>query len=91
MFQKKKRYINKAYVEYIKQQPCCVSRVVGVDPHHTKSVGSGGSDLTCIPLSHKLHQEGHQIGWDTFQVKYNIDFRDVRIELLERWVEEESG
>ena len=94
---KPKRYKNKAYMEYIKQQPCCVTGMMMVnqdtgqtesDPHHTASRGSGGSDLSCVPLLHELHQEGDKIGWKTFQMKYDIDFREVRLKLLERWIEE---
>lgn len=96
MFQKKKRYINKEYVEYIKQQPCCVTGKMMVnldtgkvesDPHHTVSRGAGGSDLTCVPLLHELHVEGDSIGWDTFQKKHNVNFKEVRLQLLEKWVE----
>ncbi len=87
MFLKPIRYKNKKYTEYIKQQSCCITEKLGVDPHHTKSVGSGGSDLSQVPLIHELHQEGHKIGWRTFQEKYGIDFRDTRLKLLEQWIE----
>jgi hypothetical protein len=87
MFLKPVRYKNKKYTEYIKHQPCCITGRSNVDPHHTKSVGSGGSDLTQVPLIHELHQEVHKIGWRTFQEKYNIDFRDIRLKLLEQWIE----
>lgn len=95
------RYKNEAYKEYVKQQPCCVTGMMIVnqdtgnvesDPHHTETGGMGmkGSDLSCVPLLHELHQEGHNTGWKTFQTKYDIDFRDVRLKLLERWIENES-
>ena len=97
MLNKPKRYENKEYREYIKSQPCCVTSMMIVnedtgkvesDPHHTASKGAGGSDLSCVPLLHELHQESHAIGQDTFQKKYDIDFKEVRLKLLEKWIEE---
>ena len=85
MLTKPKRYENKEYREYIKAQPCCVTGQLNVDPHHTKSVGSGGSDLSMVPLIHRLHQECHSIGQDTFQDKYNVNFDEIRLRLLEKW------
>ena len=98
MFDKPKRYENKVYVEYIKQQPCCVTGMmimnqdtgnIESDPHHTKSKGAGGSDLSCVPLLHELHQECHSIGQNTFQEKYNIDFKDIQIKCMQRFIEQE--
>ena len=99
MLAKPKRYENKEYREHIKAQPCCVTGMIIVnettgkvesDPHHTTSRGAGGSDLSCVPLLHKLHQESHLIGQETFQKKYDINFNEVRLKLLEKWIEEES-
>ncbi len=87
MLTKPIRYKNKKYTEYIKQQPCCITGRLGVDPHHTKSVGSGGSDLSQIPLIHELHEECHKMGWRSFQAKYEIDFVEIRLKLLEQWIE----
>lgn len=98
MFQKKKRYINKEYIEYIKQQSCCVTGRMMVnldtgkvesDPHHTETGGVGmkGSDLSCVPLLHELHQECHTMGQKSFQTKYNVNFKEVRLQLLEKWIE----
>jgi len=87
---KKKRYVNKKYIEFIKKQPCCVTghQWGAQDPHHTKSRGSGGSDLTCVPLIHRLHVECEQIGNKTFQKKYDINFKVIQFELLQKFVEE---
>jgi hypothetical protein len=86
MIEKPRRYENKAYREFIKKQPCCITGRMEVDPHHTKSVGSGGSDLTLIPLIHELHQECHTIGAGTFQKKYSIDFDLIQLALIKKWV-----
>lgn len=94
-FQKKVRYKNKAYTAYIISQPCCVtgrwlpndSGMIKSDPHHCKTRGSGGSDLTQVPLLHELHVELDKIGQDTFQKKYNIDFKDVMLQMLQGFIE----
>lgn len=79
-----KRETDKAYRKYIEKQPC----MVGIDclgdviSHHIETVGSGGSDYSCINLCMKHHNEIHAMGKDTFQRKYNIDFNKERIRLL---------
>lgn len=89
MFPKSKRFKSKIYKKYIKNQPCCISGQIDVDPHHVKSIGSGGSDLTMIPLSHELHQECHKIGKHTFQRKYDIDFNEIQVGYLQQFIEQE--
>ena len=51
---------------------CCISRQAGVDLHHWKSRGSGGTDdaWNLMPLKHKLHQEFHTVGPSHFLWKY---------------------
>ena len=97
MLIKPKRYENKEYQDYIKQQPCCVTGMMMInqdngiiesDPHHTASKGAGGSDLSCVPLLHELHMECHSAGQKTFQEKYDIDFKEIRLKLLEKWIKE---
>jgi hypothetical protein len=74
------------YTNWVITLPCCVSgdyasEHMGVDPHHAKgyswitesAMAKKGSDLTCMPLRHDLHQELHQIGWESFEKKYNVN------------------
>ena len=85
--QKPKRYESEKYKEFIRDLPCCacnVNRLHGraqSDPHHMRSKGAGGSDLTCIPLCRKHHTEIH---WSSvkFQVKYIIDLKDIQIKFF---------
>jgi Protein of unknown function (DUF968). len=75
-YKKPKREIDKAYRKYIESQPCligfgCLGDIIS---HHTKSVGSGGSDYTCVPLCMKHHNEVHTAGRDMFQTRYGISF-----------------
>ena len=96
-FPKPKRYENEEYLEFIRGLPCCVPRCEcknrtgsnkgRVDPHHCKSKGSGGSDLTSIPLHDEHHTEAH---WSQvkFQEKYGVDFKEVQIECLQLYIME---
>jgi hypothetical protein len=71
--------VNK-YTDWVRTLPCCATGVVGPsDPHHIKGYGwltgagvSGkGSDLLCIPLRPDVHRELHDIGWESWEEKYN--------------------
>ena len=98
MFPKPKRFESEEYKEFIRNLPCCVpgcnrrrnskNSKRQVDPHHTKSVGAGGSDLTCVPACDCHHTESHTVGQNTFQEKHNIDFKDIQIECLQKFIEE---
>jgi hypothetical protein len=95
--QKPKRYENEEYLEFIRKQPCCVEHVgcrpvsskKRSDPHHVKSKKSGGSDLESVPMCRFIHGDIHNIGVITFQTKYQVDLRDVQIDCLQKFVEEE--
>ena len=80
--------MSKQYRDYVRTLPCCVSGYEGdCDPHNLKGyswlTGSAwalkGSDLTCIPLRHDLHNELHDTGWVTFEKKHNISQLEVMI------------
>ena len=98
--QKPKRFESEKYKEFIRNFPCCVpgcnrrsnskNSKRQVDPHHSKSKGSGGSDLACVPLCDCHHSESHQIGQTTFQERREIDFREIRLALLEAWIMEKD-
>lgn len=78
--------LNPQYLDFVRNQACIVCGVQPVDVHHAKTKGSGGSDLTAVPLCRFHHQECHQIGRQSFQEKYQFDFRDCQIKSLERYV-----
>lgn len=80
MFPKQTREVNEDYLEFIRKQPCCISGE-NAEPHHLKSVGSGGSDMSCVPLSRKLHTEVHMMGRSRFEAKYEIRLNDVNMEM----------
>lgn len=71
---KQLREIDKAYLAYLRLQPCLVCDRTPCDSHHTISTGAGGSDYKAVCLCREHHSECHQIGKETFQDKYRISF-----------------
>ena len=63
-----------------------------VDPHHIKghnwlSAAGGakkGSDLLTIPLRHDLHVELHDIGWESWEEKYNRSQLEEAVRIMLR-------
>ena len=53
-------------------------------------MGTKCSDLRAIPLSHRLHQELHNIGQQTFALKYNLDYEAIIDELNRRYHEQKT-
>jgi|SRR5271156_3521078 len=60
---------DRAYLDWLKTQPCIITGYVGtgmdvVDPSHIGTAGKGlkSDDSEALPLSHRLHMEGHQHG-----------------------------
>ena len=79
---KQKRQTDKAYLKYIRQQPCLVSNhecLGDITYHHT--MGKMFDYLT-VPLCVLHHTQCHAIGKQTFQDKYEIDFSVEIIRLL---------
>ena len=66
MIPKQVREVNEKYLEFIRQQCCCVCGLSGenlIAPHHVKSRGARGGDTkNTIPLClncHNLAHSGH--------------------------------
>jgi len=83
---KQTREVDKAYLKYIRSQPCIInnSECYGeIVYHHTISVGAGGPDHLSIPVCVAHHIPGvHALGKETFQKKYNVEFDKEIIRLL---------
>lgn len=101
MFPKQKRFQSEEYKEFIRNLPCCVPGCTRrrnsknnkrqVDPHHTKSVGAGGSDLTCIPHCDIHHEATHKLGCNTFQERHGVNYlREMNIN-LQKYIEEKMS
>ena len=65
--QKKPKWRNKNYTDWVKSQPSCISGRPADDPHHIKGHGFGGSvkapDWATIPLTRDEHDLLHNVGW----------------------------
>ena len=92
MIEKRKRYISKRYLAYIRGKACLVCGDVG-EPHHIVSRGAGGSDLTAVPLCRRHHSEMESQGKLGFWKKYYfersdlIDFLRGQVWLLQGYIE----
>jgi len=86
--------MSKKYKDYVRSLPCCVTGYVGdeISPHHIigynwltdKGMAKKASDLTCIPIRQSLHQELHDMGWKSFENKYNMSQLEAMVATLLR-------
>ena len=70
---KLKRIVDQDLLDKFRALPCCVCGKPGPsDPHHWKSVKSGGHDVegNILPTCRQHHVEVHTIGRETFLKKY---------------------
>lgn len=85
----KKIYRSKRYLKFISEQPCLIRGTMPSVPHHAigqKGTGIKSSDYCTVPLSTEMHDKVHRLGRDTFQDRYNVNFKDEIIELLSKYV-----
>lgn len=66
------RVKNPKLLEHVRDQPCLVCKIKGVDVHHVKSKGAYGDDVenNVVPLCREHHTEVHKIGLNRFSEKY---------------------
>ena len=89
-FPKPKTFQSKEYLDFIKGLSCCVCPISKeIDAHHTRAGGMGMkcSDHLTVPLCRFHHREAHQIGRNTFQEKYIIDYTDLQIGYMRQYYE----
>lgn len=94
MYPKPTRFKLEIFLQFLRESRCAVMELAipqhyctgPIDPHHTKTVGSGGSDLTAIPLCRMHHIEIGQVGVEKFERKYHIRVDSIRIDALERFI-----
>lgn len=84
-FPKPVRMKDRAYLDWIRRQPCLVDYVVA-QAHHTRSVGAGGSDFRSVPLCHNHHRKLHRMGRSSFEEKHRLDLNEEVIRLLETYI-----
>jgi hypothetical protein len=79
---------NWGYLEWIREQPCCLCRLRDVEAHHPRvgfvedgkvveGTNPGGaqraSDRWAVPLCNKHHRELHSMGEGEFWASYHVD------------------
>lgn len=77
---------SKKHREYVSQQPCIVTGIVGegVQAHHLLRAGGKGlatkaCDSFCIPLYHEIHSALHNSGNEViFFTNHGIDYETVK-------------
>lgn len=77
------------YKEWIHKFPCVIKGTLPVDGHHAvgeRGMGEKASDYGMVPLSHELHMELHDIGIVKFELKYNINFKELALNYLHRYI-----
>jgi hypothetical protein len=61
----------------------------GIDPHHIQSVGAGGEDeRNLAPLCRGAHQLAHQLGRETFELRYAVDLQAAADRLWAEYIGE---
>ena len=74
-----------SYLEYIRGLRClcedheCVGDVA---PHHSRSVGAGGSDYLTLPLCSLHHGQAHQKGLQALEYEHCFDRKSAIIRIL---------
>lgn len=84
-FPKPSRLKDRAYLDWIRRQPCLIDHVAA-HAHHTTAVGAGGSDYRAVPLCPKHHMEAHRLGRSRFEERHRLDLNEEVIRLLERYI-----
>ena len=72
-FWKPERIESEEYLEWVRNRPCLIHQTVPSDPHHLKTVGSGGSDYTAVPFCRACHDTYHRKGLNFFESTHKIN------------------
>lgn len=79
---------DKAYLKWVRQQPCVITGRMGedIDPAHIRhgcfSAGMKPGDDCVMALSHNLHMIQHNWGEETFWLKHVTDNPDLLMRAL---------
>lgn len=80
---------DKKYKAWIHECPCPIKGTIPVDMHHViglRGMGEKASDFGAVPLDHELHMEYHNIGHETFEKKYNVNFLELAYNYFHRYI-----
>ena len=76
-FPKPIREVDERFLDFIREQPCCLCYRWPTDPHHLDSRGSGGSDYSAVPLCRVCHTRAHQLGERLIRQRHGVDMREI--------------
>jgi len=82
MFAKPVRQVDEDFKAFVRSKSCVICSSDAPDPHHLRTRGAGGSDLTCVPLCREHHEAWHQLGPSMFLASYGVDLWRVNSGLL---------
>ena len=81
MLRKRNPWRCQRYLDWVKTQPSAISGRPADDPHHMKGHGMGGTvpapDWATIPLTRQEHDELHNHGWQTWEMKHGNQWEYV--------------
>ncbi len=85
-----RREVAPEFLEFIRRQRCSVPNceVISSQAHHMKTVGSGGSDYTAVPLCgiHHTWPPGiHSYGLTAFEARYKVDMWAINTVMREKY------
>ena len=86
------------FIEFVKQQKCCVCFKEPTDAHHLKAVGMGRNrkrkelieHLSVVPLCRFHHTEYHSKGLKDFELKYGENLWKENHRLLILWLQRQN-
>ncbi len=81
-------YRSEDYLAFVRRLPCLACNRSPSEAHHTKKAGTGlkGDDTRAVPLCTEHHREHDNLGRETFQKKYGLDFKEAIINCLSLYV-----
>jgi len=84
------RQTDEDYVDWIRGKDCLICGSPGSDPAHLDTRGSGGSDLTCVPLCRTHHREQEDNPLRDFEQEYKINLWKCSHRLLRRYMDDRN-
>ena len=98
-----------AHLQWVRGHECAIPEATHwfksrgrIEAHHVRVAGDGttgkkpGDDKT-VPLCGVHHEEGHRIGWKSFEARYKVDLTALAAEFWKRsphgikWRREHDG
>lgn len=81
------------HLQFVRGHMCAIAGIhicgVGYHAHHVRVEGDGTTgkkpgDDKAVCLCDVAHEEGHRIGWKSFEARYKVDLTKIAAELWQR-------